>query len=148
VHKTLQALSTDADAGVRLWAQRFKQWITTGRLVLSSHWFWTAPLAFWEMPEHLRQELANASLVVIKGDANYRRLLGDRQWPFTTPFPAIVCYFPTPLLALRTLKSEVVAGLSPTQIKTVTQDDPEWLINGHWGLIQWANPASPDLVPG
>jgi hypothetical protein len=89
------------------------------------------------MPESLRQELAPSHLIISKGDANYRRLLGDAHWPFTTPFADITSYLPAPLLALRTAKSEVVAGLRPGQPERLFEVDPNWLINGRWGLIQF-----------
>jgi uncharacterized protein with ATP-grasp and redox domains len=118
--------------GERLGAQ-----LRSGRLSLQTHPFWTSPLAMWEMPASLRKELSTSELLVSKGDANYRRLLGDRQWPFTTPFGEIVCYSPAPLVALRTLKSQVAAGLKIGQPETVGEQDPDWLVNGRWGLIQF-----------
>src|SRR5215467_14514342 len=60
-------------------------------------------------PDDMRALLAEADLVVAKGDANYRRALGDAHWPWTTPFVDIVSYFPTPLAFLRTCKAEVIA---------------------------------------
>jgi hypothetical protein len=80
--------------------------------------------------------LAQSSLVISKGDAHYRRLLGDRHWPFETDFRKIMAYYPTPLVALRTLKSELVAGLKTGQAEAVAHQDPEWLLNGRWGMIQ------------
>ena len=47
----------------------------------------------------------------MKGDLNYRRLVGDRLWPPTTPFADVTAYFPGPVAALRTLKSDVIVGL-------------------------------------
>lgn len=46
-------------------------------------------------------------MVFLKGDANYRRLIGDRRWPTNTPFSDVAGYFPTKLCALRTLKAEL-----------------------------------------
>lgn len=92
----------------------------------------------WDAPVDLANDLQAAHLVISKGDANYRRLLGDRHWVFDDSFADIVAYFPAPLLALRTLKSEIVAGLPPDQIAAMPQRDPDWLINGRWGLIQFA----------
>jgi hypothetical protein len=89
------------------------------------------------MPASLTGELAQADLVISKGDANYRRLLGDRHWAFTTPFTEIVSYFPAPLVALRTLKAELVCGLEPGQADSVAEQDPDWMVNGCWGLIQF-----------
>lgn len=41
----------------------------------------------WAQPASLRSDLKqNSALVVVKGDANYRRMLGDRPWPFDAPF--------------------------------------------------------------
>ena len=146
VHYTLEVLASDREMNVRSLADRLKGHIASGRLQLREDLFWTAPLAFWEMPQSLHQELAQASLIFVKGDANYRRLLGDCQWPFTTAFEDIVCYFPAPFVALRTLKSEVAAGLQPSQVETLNREDPQWLTNGQWGVIQFADPRSATLT--
>jgi hypothetical protein len=92
------------------------------------------------MPALLRQELGQSQLVFVKGDANYRRLIGDCHWTFTTPLEDIANYFPAPFVALRTLKSEVMTGLRSEQIDRLTGDDPTWLINGQWGIIHWVDP--------
>mgnify|MGYP001030630119 FL=1 len=112
--------------------------LDSGRLQLSTDYFWTLPYAAWEMPSRLQQSLKRARLVILKGDANYRRLVGDRHWAFDTPFAQIVGYFPAPLLALRVSKSEVMAGLAPGQAEAVSRKDPAWLTNGKWGLIQFS----------
>jgi len=67
---------------------------------------------------------------------NYRRLLDDRHWPHTRRLEEIADYFPTPFLVLRTLKGEIMVGLSPGQAETLTAKDPTWLINGKRGIIQ------------
>jgi len=133
---TLLTLSAGADLEVRALAHRLQGHIDADRLRLRERAFWTAPLAFWEMPAAVQRELGEAALVFVKGDANYRRLLGDRHWPFTTPFEDIVCYFPAPMAALRTLKSQVAVGLKPGQPEEVAQKDADWLIDGRWGVIQ------------
>ncbi|UBF30483.1 protein-glutamate O-methyltransferase family protein (plasmid) [Kovacikia minuta CCNUW1] len=134
VHHTLTTL--EADPVCCPLAQRLNHYLSSGQLQLDADAFWTAPLVFWEMPWSVQTELAQADLVILKGDANYRRLLGDRQWPHTTLFSDVAGYFPAPLVALRTLKSEIVVGLQPTQVAAVSQQDSNWLINGHWGVIQ------------
>jgi hypothetical protein len=88
------------------------------------------------MPPHIQEQLGTAALVISKGDAQYRRLLGDRHWPYTTPLDKIMSYFPASLVILRAAKSEVMAGLAPGQVEKLSQEDPEWLYNGRWGLIQ------------
>ena len=116
-------------------AERIEQHQAAGRFQILAHSFWTSPLAMWEMPTALYEELSHADLFISKGDANYRRLLGDRHWPIDTPLGEVVGYLPTALLSLRTLKSEVAVGMSPEQ---VPQTDAAWMSNGRWGLIQFA----------
>ncbi|MBD1909258.1 protein-glutamate O-methyltransferase family protein [Leptolyngbya sp. FACHB-16] len=141
VHHTLAVLAADQDEGVRSLAARLQGFIRSDRLSLQDHFFWVAPLPFWEMPSGLKQELAQSNLVFVKGDANYRRLLGDCHWALTTPFEEVVNYFPAPLAALRTIKSEAMTGLRSEQAEQLTRDDPTWLINGQWGIIHFVNKA-------
>ncbi len=141
VHHTLTLLATDLDHAVRSLAARLQSFITTNRLCLEDNLFWVAPTPFWEMPQTLQQELAQSALVIVKGDANYRRLVGDCHWAMTTPIETIVNYFPAPVVALRTLKSEVVVGLPP-QIEQLNQENCNWRINGQWGVIHFVNPLA------
>ena len=64
-----------------------------------------------------------------------RRL--QRRWPLTAPFgDALQGFRPAPLLALRTLKADVVAGLAAGQGQVLSAADPDWMVNGKWGMIQ------------
>ncbi|MEM7117429.1 MAG: damage-control phosphatase ARMT1 family protein [Chloroflexota bacterium] len=145
VQETIRFLQEDSDSATRALGKRLAQLVengsfdklSTARLQLTAHPFWTSPLPWWELPAYLKAELSAAHLVISKGDANYRRLAGDRHWPHTTPFADVMSYQPSPLLALRTHKSEVAIGLSPAQIAWLNQHHPEWLTNGEWGVIQF-----------
>jgi uncharacterized protein with ATP-grasp and redox domains len=139
VEQTIQFLAKNLQPDIKNFGQRLQSYLETNRLQLQDDLFWTSPLSFWEMPEHVRQKLVQSNLLISKGDANYRRLLGDRHWPYTTPFADIVSYLPAPLVALRTLKSEVGAGFEPEQVKFLTEQDPHWLTNGKRGVIQFVN---------
>ncbi len=136
VRQTVAFLARLPHADARDAGQRLQAHLSAGRLRLREHPFWVSPLPGWEMPPDLRDDLRASRLVIAKGDAHYRRLLGDRHWPFTTPFEDVTGYFPAPLVALRTLKSEVAAGLSPARIQTAQRKDPHWLTDGRWGVIQ------------
>jgi uncharacterized protein with ATP-grasp and redox domains len=133
---TIEFLAASNHEDVTLFAKRLQENIASERLILCEDYFWTSPLAFWKIPDTLKSDLSTANLIVIKGDANYRRLLGDRHWDFSTNFADIVSYFSVPIVALRTLKSEVVAGLKPQVIEEVAKSDSDWLTNGQWGVIQ------------
>lgn len=125
-------------------AGRLHAALSAGRLRLATHWAYATSLFYFELPADLRAELAGADLVVVKGDANYRRLLGDAHWPPTTPFAEAVADFPAPLVALRTLKGELIVGLRPGQAEALAAEDAAWLVNGRRGVIQAAFlPSSP-----
>jgi predicted aconitase with swiveling domain/uncharacterized protein with ATP-grasp and redox domains len=137
VGTTVDALAKSEYSSVQRLAKRLKAYLEAGRLILQVNDYWVSPLMGWEMPKGLYLDLAQADLLVSKGDANYRRWLGDRHWPFTTPFEAVLAYRPAPLLALRVMKSEIVVGLQPGLREQMYRRDPTWLYNGHWGVIQF-----------
>ncbi|MDX2936689.1 damage-control phosphatase ARMT1 family protein [Streptomyces ipomoeae] len=111
--------------------------LTDGRLILGAHPFSCAPLPYADMPDDLRDDFAAADLTVMKGDLNYRRLVGDRLHPPTTPFTSVTSYFPGPVAALRTLKSDVITGLTPaTETALVTTEGQRWRTSGTRALIQ------------
>jgi uncharacterized protein with ATP-grasp and redox domains len=138
VHDALDRFATDEDEATQALADRLRTALRDGRLRLHDPFAWTSPLPARHFPTNVNAELARADLVISKGDANYRRLMGDRHWDFTTPFDEVVSYFPAPLLALRTLKAEVTSGLSQGQVDRLNAQDPDWMTNGRWGLIQFA----------
>lgn len=137
VQQTIDFFLAANNWDVTFFANRLQEYLELGRLILVDDYFWTSPLAFWELPQLLRDDLANSSLIIIKGDANYRRLLDDRKWSYTTKIEEIISYLPAPMVALRTLKSEIAAGIDPIIVKKTQQADSNWLTNGQWGLIQF-----------
>jgi hypothetical protein len=88
------------------------------------------------MPADLAAEFGQASLAILKGDLNYRRLVGDRDWPPTVPFADVVAYFPAPVAALRTLKSDVITGIDPAVRASLDHTGQPWRTDGSHGLIQ------------
>ena len=138
VQETVRFLAAEESGATAAIGERLLTDLADSRLLLRDDPFWTSPFAFWQLPDELRHDLSQSQLIISKGDANYRRLLGDRHWPYTTSFQAIMAYTPAPLLAVRALKAEVAAGLKPEQISRLNEEDPEWLVNGRWGVIQFA----------
>ena len=72
----------------------------------------------------------------MKGDLNYRRLVGDNYWPATDSFAALTTYFPGPVVTLRTLKSDVVVGLEKSAVAELDAAENTWRVSGTHGLIQ------------
>ena len=116
--------------------ERIRGSLAHGRLAIRTHWHLASSLFFFQLPADLRADLEAMTLVIVKGDASYRRLLGDAHWPPTTPFEQATAYFPAPLAALRTMKAELVVGLPPGEAERLTREDPHWLVNARRGLLQ------------
>jgi hypothetical protein len=135
IHATLDWLCFSASPAARDLGIQLRRHLAGGTLRLARHPFWTSPLPAWEMPGDLVDEIAGSSLIISKGDANYRRLLGDLHWPIDTPFAAVVSYFEPAALALRTCKSEVAVGIPTCKIPA---GEENWIHNGRWGVIQFA----------
>ncbi|MGW7381918.1 damage-control phosphatase ARMT1 family protein [Streptomyces sp. NPDC054794] len=132
VRRLATAPGAAARYGRGLWSA-----LADGRLTVRAHPFSSAPLPYADMPDDLRAEFAAAALTIVKGDLNYRRLVGDRRWPPTTRFRDVTAYFPGPVAALRTLKSEVITGLDArTEAALVAAEGQRWRVGGTHALIQ------------
>jgi hypothetical protein len=106
------------------------------RLSLAPDPFWSGPRFLWNAPSHIRGALAEATIALFKGDANYRRVVGDAPWPPETPMADASAYVPCPALCLRTMKSDSVVGLPPGLAERLDASDPRWRIDGRRGVIQ------------
>lgn len=122
---------------------RWQSYLDDGKWACSENYFWVQPSAMWEMPEPLRSDMKDrCDLAFVKGDANYRRLIGDRYWDLSAPFEDVVgCYFPCPVCALRTLKAELGCGMDPAQTEKAKALDDNWMVNGRFGVVQFGSGA-------
>lgn len=131
LRRLVEASGEAGRIGGRLWNA-----MATGRLEVRTHPFFCAPLPYEEMPQDLRQEFAAVTLTVLKGDLNYRRLVGDRMWDPTVPFADRTAYFPGAVAALRTLKSDVIVGLEHKVLDAPEQGGGAWRTSGTHALVQ------------
>ena len=107
-----------------------------GRLVLAPDPFWSGPRFLWELPSHLRAALSSATIVVFKGDVNYRRLIGDALWAPATPLAQVCTGAPAPIVCLRTMKSDPVVGLPRGLADALDASQPGWRIDGQRAVLQ------------
>lgn len=118
------------------------RWLS-GQLRFLPHSYWNSSRFLWDLPADLERQLNEARLVIIKGDANYRRTVGDGLRPAHTPFSRVVNYLDAPVLCLRTLKSDPVLGLQSAETaEALDSVDPDWRVNGKRGLIQFKGHTS------
>lgn len=144
-------------------AQKWRHFIEAGQWKLRPHRFWNSALFFDRLEAKfpdLYHDLHQSRMAFVKGDANYRRLVGDYYYPHTTSFASLASYFPTHVVALRyrlpspcqqtdrqspdplppysVLKSEVAVGMAPGQAEAVAKKDAQWLVDGKWATIHHA----------
>lgn len=132
---TLRSLSSHTGAAADM-AARITAAIINGSIEIRAAAFWCRPLTFDEMLGELTSEIEESELVIIKGDLNYRRLVGDRRWAPTSIFAELVEHFPAPLVALRTLKSDLAVGIPDVRLTLLEAHEPGWRTNGTHAVIQ------------
>ncbi|WP_328722816.1 damage-control phosphatase ARMT1 family protein [Streptomyces sp. NBC_00247] len=131
LRRLVEAPGEAGRTGERLWTA-----MAAGAVEVRTHPFFCAPLPYEEMPDDLRKEFEGAALTILKGDLNYRRLVGDRRWGATDSFAGLTAHFPGAVAALRTLKSDVVVGLEPGVLDTLERSGAAWRTSGTHALIQ------------
>jgi len=134
---TVDVLAADDHPRVSAAGERLKRALRAGRLGVQDHWFWNSALHFTAFPPDLKKELAGFDLLILKGDANYRRTLEDRKWDPSLSLDELAAWFPAPFISLRTMKSEIVVDLSEGEAERLSRVDPDWMTNGRRGLIRF-----------
>ena len=116
--------------------ERLQRMLENGRLRLAPDGYWNSSRFLWDLPPRLARLFQGSQLAIIKGDANYRRMVGDALWPADTRLSTVASFFPCPLLALRTLKSDPVVGLGTGLAEKLDTIDDQWRVNGRRGVLQ------------
>ncbi|KAM3603366.1 uncharacterized protein V6R79_020852 [Siganus canaliculatus] len=125
---------------------QWQKYLKEGVWSYHDHPFWTQPHEFCDMAgdaPDLYATLQAADLVLFKGDLNYRKLTGDREWEHTVDFDtALRGFWPAPLCSLRTLKANIQVGLQPGQAEKLCAQDPDWMTCGKYAVIQFYSTKS------
>lgn len=140
---TLNMLCASNSISMSHFGNVWKNRLEDGSWKFSTHDFWTMPFDFSEMKTYasdLYQELKTSGLVFLKGDLNYRKLVGDRNWNTTTSFvESLHGFYPSPLCSLRTSKADVIVGLKDRQAGEIEKMDKDYMINGNWAVISYSS---------
>ncbi|GMI15619.1 hypothetical protein TrLO_g15174 [Triparma laevis f. longispina] len=125
-------------------SERWKSYLANNQWICSEDFYWVQPHPMWDMPTHLSSTLSSTcDVCFVKGDANYRRLIGDLKWDYVTDsFQDVVgSYFPCDVVALRTLKAEVGCGMVLDSVEVAKEKDPSWQVDGKWGVVHYGKTA-------
>ena len=108
--------------------------VETGNIILCANNSWSDGYCFNQLPDKLLNSLNQSDLLIFKGDLNYRKLVEDRNWEYTTKTTDLITYFETDILIIRVLKSEVAVGLQEKNIPS--RENKEWTYNAEYGVIE------------
>uniref|UniRef100_A0A1I8MGX9 Sugar phosphate phosphatase n=1 Tax=Musca domestica TaxID=7370 RepID=A0A1I8MGX9_MUSDO len=147
IHKTLKYLEGHKSHVLRDFGKRCSKYFEEGAFQIAEEsYFWTTPYEFYRMSEinpKLYKDLSTSSLLVFKGDLNYRKLLGDFNWNFSDDFRKCLRGFnPTRLCTLRTIKGDLLCGLKPESVKCpdlarqLSEGKNDWMFTGNYAVIQ------------
>ncbi|XP_055628094.1 damage-control phosphatase ARMT1-like [Toxorhynchites rutilus septentrionalis] len=141
---TLDTLEASESSVVVAFGKRLKARFDSGTFNLKeANHFWTSPYEFHRMKEvnpELYEELSRSHLLIFKGDLNYRKLLGDFNFPYTTPFAeTLQGFLPTNLCTLRTVKADLISGIAEGLSEQLFAKNAEWMLTGEYGVIQFAH---------
>ena len=138
--QALDQLLSSEESQLKNLAHRLKAALAEGSIRIQTPPFLTTGRMYRQLPDHLKALLHDADLALLKGEVNYRRLVGDRHWDAITPIGRAAGYFPATFLSLRTIKAELLLGLTEAQMDRLAREaEPGWMITGDWGLITFLN---------
>lgn len=129
--------------------ERLRTYLDAGSLKLTFDPFWTLSYSFDQMnkvsPDLYAELQKKSSLVILKGDLNYRKLIGDLNWPLDTNLSTAARDFkPTNFCAVRTLKADLCANIDTNEstnekfrkLKETYPTGNAWMNTGEYGVIQ------------
>lgn len=124
-------------------------YLNSGKIKVETSDFWTSPKTFNELKEadsDLYKELTKSSLIIVKGDLNYRRLVEDKNWNYDEPFIKLTenVFGNVPILAPRVIKSDVLVGVSSAMYHLAKSTESvnssienSFKVNGKWAVIHF-----------
>ncbi len=136
----LSQLLSSQDKNLSALGERWTRRVKEGTFILTDHAFWTTPFEYAAMSgvaNDLYTLLSESNLAIFKGDLNYRKLVADRNWPYTHDFAVALGGFePTNVCALRTLKADMVTGLPPGAAERAAGENRDWMVTGQYAVCQ------------
>jgi len=126
-----------------------RDYLNSGKIKVETNDFWTSPRTFNELKEadsDLYKELSKSSLIIVKGDLNYRRLVEDKKWNYDESFIKLTenVFGNVPILAPRVIKSDVLVGVSSAMYHLAKSTESvnssienSFKANGKWAVIHF-----------
>jgi uncharacterized protein with ATP-grasp and redox domains len=139
------ANNEDEKEAMRSAGKLWRELVDQKQIELRIHPFWTTHYSFTDLraaAPDIFSDLAEAEIVIFKGDLNYRKLTQDGLWPRTTSFETALGDLSKPpglrILVLRTCKADVCVGLAPGRADELERKTKgTWTQTGLYGVISY-----------
>ena len=101
--------------------------------------FWNMPTPYREVKNELKPDIfsANNSLLIVKGDLNYRRLVEDKNWKYSKRLETLTDYIKCPALVIRCFKSDLVLDYKWKDYNKNNKTDSDWRSCGEYGVVRF-----------
>ena len=103
------------------------------------------PSFIWNMPTPYKKVESNIfserhSILIVKGDLNYRRLAEDNNWSYSKKLESLTKkYISCPTLVIRCFKSDLVLDYKWKDYRRNMKEDPDWRGGGEYGVVRFLN---------
>ena len=115
--------------------KRLSEYLHDKKIEVIADKFWTMP-TYFDDNEIKKLGLNKSNLIIVKGDLNYRRLVGDKNYNGDGSLKEYCLWHKTPVIAPRVLKSDVLIGVDEVFRTMAYTQDKNYKTDGKWGVIQ------------
>lgn len=147
--KVLTELIKD-NAQYKYLLEDINHFIQNGKIKFKSDFFWNMPSRYDTITQskykksgylsEVKSIFTGNDLLIIKGDLNYRRMVGDKNYNPQKKIEKFIKYISCPVLIIRSFKSNVtLLGKSYNNVVENKNIEQDWQSNGKYGVIQYIN---------
>lgn len=98
---------------------------------------WNMPTSYEDISRSRDIFTNSDSVLIVKGDLNYRRLCKDKTWHYSKSLNKLTQYINAPTLVIRSFKSNVILDYNKNRIEENDKRDKDWRTNGKYGVISF-----------
>lgn len=109
------------------------------KIKIVSNFIWNMPTPYKELRKKDDRDVFSKpnSILIIKGDLNYRRLVEDKNWKYNKKIENFTQYIECPTLVVRSIKSNLVLDFKESEYNKLQKTDKYWKENGEYGVIRF-----------
>lgn len=138
----LDFLTKAKNKKIKLLADNINKLILEKKVKIITYPFTTLGLDRVKAMNVVNKQYNGSSLLITKGDFNYRKNLGWYYWETEDSYEEIMSYLKLPTVSFRVVKNEILVGaINKRTINFLNKNNPNWWKNGCTGMIKFLIPT-------